>query len=188
MSRKTTGAWNAIHSMCRLQGIKEQELYEKARMLLGIYRRVCWSVLGSADCVAEDVDYCYGSDLDRALVYLETFAPDREREHFEARIKILFETRWMLELVERAMLRVKEFPDGGDQYFEILSKSYLTRWKYTESEMLELLHLERSRFYDKKKEAVMIFGIALWGGMIPGMKNHLQKMKKEAGCAWNGPT
>lgn len=187
MSRKTSGAWNAIHSMCRLQGVNEQELYEKARMLLGIYRRVCWSVLGNINCAVDDIAYCYGTDLDRALVYLENFAPDREREHFEARIQVLFETRWMLEMVENAMMRVKEFPDGGNQYFEILSKSYLTRWKYTESEMLELLHLERSRFYDKKKEAVMIFGIALWGTMIPGMKKHLQTAKKEIEDARDSP-
>ncbi len=65
------------------------------------------------------------------------------------------------------MVKTKEFPHGGDTFFEIISKCYLTRWKYTEKEMLEILNMDRSRFYDKKKEAIMIFGICLFGNAIP---------------------
>ena len=35
------------------------------------------------------------------------------------------------------------------------------------NEMLEILNLERSRYYDRKKETVMIFAISLWGTAIP---------------------
>ena len=179
MSRRTTGAWKAIHSMCRLQEMNEEDLYARSKMLLSIYRRVCWTTITRADCVAEDmICYC-GSDLDGALIYLEEFAPDRERERFESRVKTLFETRWMMELVEHAMVKVKEFPDGGELYFDLLNKCYLDRWKYTESDMLDLLNMERSRFYDKKKEAVMVFGIALWGNSIPRMKTYLDGAKKD---------
>ena len=63
----------------------------------------------------------------------------------------------------------------GDQYFEILSKCYLTKWKYTESDMLDILNMERSRFYDRKKEAIYIFGLSLWGGAIPKLKTFLKE-------------
>ena len=162
-----------------MQEMDENNLYARAKMLLSIYRRVCWTTIGSADCVAEEMIYYCGSDLDGALIYLENFAPDREKERFESRIKTLFETRWMIELVESAMTRVKEFPDGGEQYHEILTKCYLTKWKYTESEMLELLNMERSRFYDRKKEAIMVFGIALWGNSIPKLKNYLNDTNED---------
>ena len=179
LGRYKTGAWKAIHSMCKLQNLDEKDLYARSKMLLGIYRRVCWSTVTRADYAAEDI-ICYcGSDLDGALLYLEVFAPEREREHFEDRVKTLFETRWMTELVEDAMIRVKEFPDGGELYFELLSKCYLDRWKYSESDMLELLNMERSRFYDKKKEAGMVFGIALWGNSIPRMKACLHEIHNE---------
>ncbi len=73
------------------------------------------------------------------------------------------------------MLRVKEFPYGGEQYFEILSKCYLTKWRYSESDMLGILNMERSRFYDRKKEAIYVFGLSLWGGAIPQLKTFLQE-------------
>ena len=70
MSRKTTGAWNTIHSMCKLEELDEQDLYARSKMLLSIYRRVCWTTIGRADCVAEDIVYYCGNDLDGALIHL----------------------------------------------------------------------------------------------------------------------
>ncbi len=68
----------------------------------------------------------------------------------------------MIELVDSAMLKVKEFPYNGDLYFENLSRCYLDKFKYTESEILDLLSMERSTYYDRKKEAIYVFGISLW--------------------------
>ena len=174
MGRKNTGVWNSIRSMCRMYELDMDVLYQKSRMLLSIYREACWSASGRADMVAEDIRYCCGTDLDGALLYLEEFAPDREREAFEQRVKTLFETRWMTELVEKAMEKVREFPAYGELYFEILSKSYLGRRKYTESELLSVLNMERSRFYDRKKEGIMIFGISMWGVLIPKSREQLR--------------
>lgn len=180
MGRKNTGAWAAIRSMCALQEIDENEVYARAKMLLQIYRRVCWTTIGRTDCVADElVCYC-GTELDGALLYLETFAPEKEKERFERRIRTLFETRWMIELVESAMISVKEFPDYGDLYFEILSKCYLTKFKYTESIMTKLLNIERSSYYDRKKEAIMVFGIALWGSTLPRLKGYLEQGSLES--------
>lgn len=86
MSRHNTEAWNAIHSMCRLQELDEENLYQKSKLLLNIYRRVCWTTIGRADYVAEELCLYCGSDLDGALLYLEEFAPDVERERFEAKV------------------------------------------------------------------------------------------------------
>ncbi len=173
MGRNSTAAWNDIHAVCEMQNINEKVLYEKAKMLLQIYRRVCWTTTGQVDMVAEEMCCYCSTDLDGALIYLEEFAPDTDRQRFESRIKTLFETRWMVELIDSAMMRVKEFPDGGEQHFEILSKCYLTRFRYSENEMLELLNMERSRYYDRKKEAIMVFGLSLWGDAIPKLRTFL---------------
>ena len=55
----------------------------------------------------------------------------------------------------------------GDLYFELLSKFYLSKFKYGETEMLEMLNMERSTYYDRKKEAILVFAWALWGTVLP---------------------
>ena len=69
----------------------------------------------------------------------------------------------MVELVDSAMIQVKEFPGMGEEYFEILSKFFLSKVRYSENDLLDVLKMERSRYYDRKKEAILIFGLALWG-------------------------
>lgn len=83
MSRNNTQVLNSIRMLCRMQNVSEKILYERSRLILSIYRDVCWSAIGRAGEVHEDLIYTCGSNLDRALVYLETFAPDEAREHFE---------------------------------------------------------------------------------------------------------
>lgn len=39
--------------------------------------------------------------------------------------------------------------------------------------------MERSRFYDRKKEAIIVFGLALWGSAIPQLKNFLSDTQEE---------
>ena len=76
-------------------------------------------------------------------------------------------------MVENAMGRIREYPCRGDLYCEILSKCYLSRFKYKETEMLEMMDMERSTYYDRKKEAVLLFGLSLWGNAIPMLKDFL---------------
>lgn len=92
---------------------------------------------------------------------------EEARKRFEERICSLFETKWLIEIVDSIMLRVRDYPCKGDLYCEILSKYYLNRFKYREFELLELLDMERSSFYDRKKEAIMLFGLSLCGSSLP---------------------
>ena len=98
---------------------------------------------------------------------------------FEERIRSLFETKWIIELVDMAMLKIREYPDKGALYCEIISKAYLNRFKYRESEMLEVLNMERSTYYDRKKEAILLFGLSLWGTAIPKLKDFLESAREE---------
>lgn len=179
MSRNNTQPLNNIRMLCRVQQVDEKTLYERARLILTIYRNVCWSTIGRAGEVYDGLICTYGANLDGALIYLETFAPDEARERFEERIQSLFETKWMIELVDMAMVKIRNYPCRGDLYCEIISKAYLSRYKYRESDMLEMFHMERSTFYDRKREAILLFGLSLWGTAIPELKQFFDETRQE---------
>lgn len=170
MSRKATKTRNYIRYICELANWNEKILYSRARMVLEIYLHVCWFTESRAEEVREKLLDMGRGQLDGALTYLETFAPDEAREHFEEKVRGLFETKWMTELVQWALLRIREYPCKGELYCNILSKCYLSQFDYRETELLELLNMERSSYYDRKKEAILLFGLALWGYAIPKLK------------------
>ena len=45
--------------------------------------------------------------------------------------------------------------------------------------MLEILDMERSSYYDRKKEAILLFGLSLWGTAIPKLKDFLDNAREE---------
>ncbi len=169
MGRKDTIAAKSIQKMYAQLNLNQADIFSKTKLLLGVYRDVVWITLNESDRVNEELVY-YGSDLNSALVYLEAFAPDTEKQEFERRISTLFENKWMVDLIETAMMKIYNYHNNGKLYHEILSKSYLTAFRYTESELLELLNMERSSFYDRKREAILLLGVSLWGYAIPCFK------------------
>ncbi len=174
MGRKDSAAWNIIHSNCKMLNMDEEGLRKRAALLLKYYRRICWQTFqGAEDIKVQCAEYS-SNGLDGALVYLETFVPDKEKDCFETRIRSLFTAKWMIDLVDSAMRKVKDFPAGGEEHFEIISKKYLSRFVYSENELLEVLKLERSRYYDKQKEAILVFGLAFWGTAIPKYKKFIE--------------
>lgn len=173
MGNNRNGSRQRIATICSSREISETEVYDKAKKLLEIYRDVCWETSEYANLVREDLAYEYGyasSDLDTALLYLENFAPDEQKEKFAAKIRALFNVKWMVEIVDSAIIKVRDFPLNGELYAHILSMYYLGKFQYTEAEMMEELNLERSSYYRRKKEAVIVFGLAIWGGSIDDLR------------------
>jgi hypothetical protein len=164
--RKTRMMKN-ISRMYEGMQLDEEQVFRKAKLVLTIYRDVVWASLKEVDNVREVCEAYYSNDLAVALTYLNDFAPTERKEDFVARISGIFETKWMIDLIDTAMLKVYEYHDNGKLYHEILSKSYVTGYPMVEGEMLEALKMERSNYYLKKKEAVKLFGIALWGYALP---------------------
>lgn len=169
MSRKNTKAIKSINRMYEQLELNSNEILHKTKLLLSIYRDVVWATLNEAEYISDEI-YYFGDDLTNALVYLEEFASDINKSEFEARISSLFENKWMIDLIDKAMTKVYEYYNNGKLYHEILSKCYLTSFKYTEAELLEILNLERSTYYDRKKEAIMLLGVSLWEYAIPYFK------------------
>lgn len=173
MGNNRNGSRKRIETICASRKINESEVYGRARKLLEVYRDVCWETSEYADLVREDLTYEYGyasGDLDTALMYLENFAPDEQREKFTAKIQSLFSIKWMVEIVDSAIIKVREFPLNGELYAHILSLYYLGRFQYSETEMMEELNLERSSYYRRKKEAMIVFGLAIWGGTLENFR------------------
>ena len=68
MSRNNTQALHSIRMMCRMQQVDEKVLYDRSRLILSIYRDVCWSTMGRAEEVYDDFICTCGTSLDGALI------------------------------------------------------------------------------------------------------------------------
>jgi len=165
--KNDTRAMKSITRMYDGLGLEQQNVFYKAKLILSVYRDVAWSSIRKSEELKSEASELLGRSLSLGLMYLNDFAPDEDKERFEAQVSFLFETKWMIELVDRAMIKVKEYHQNGELYYEILSKSYLTPYMYRETEILEALDISRTHYYTLRREAISLLGVALWGYVIP---------------------
>jgi hypothetical protein len=164
---KETAALKKHKAKIASLGMDSDTAFHKSRLLLASYRDVTWAI---SERLEEIRDYAYETgahDLDAGIRYLAEFAPDIEADRFAERVCCVCETRMYIDLIDRALVRLKEYPVYGGIYYEILDKQYISRFPLTEPEISELLNIERSVFYARKKEALYLFGVCLFGYTLP---------------------
>ena len=164
---KETAALRKHKAKIASLGMDSDAVFHKSKLLLRSYRDVTWAI---SEHLEEIRDHAYetgGHDIDAGIRYLAEFAPDIEAEKFTERVCCVCETRMYIDLIDRALVRLKDYPVYGRIYYEILDKQYISRFPLTEPEISEVLNIERSVFYTRKKEALHLFGICLFGYTLP---------------------
>ena len=144
-------------------GFDSQLAYHRVKLILKIYRDVVWVLRELGD-----------QDADTGLIYLQSFAPDMDLQEFEERVCCVMENRMLVDVIDRALLRLKRYPDRGELYYEILTKQFIHRFNSTEKELLDELNMERSVFYDRKREAIFLLSLCLFGYAVPELQEELE--------------
>lgn len=147
-------------------GLNMENTYKKTDLLLRLYRKVNWSISDKLDDLNEiTYESCLGDT--ESLSYLLNFAPERELDTFRSRAVNAMQSRVLIDLIEKAVVKIREYPDNGGIYYSIIDLKFLNYFKYSEEDILEELDLERSTYYRKKKEATLLLGYILFGLIMP---------------------
>ena len=159
---------------------KTGRYYHNAKKLAETYRGVMW---GLEHTYTEAQGICVGLGYEgilEALDYLEEGLSDELQSlRLDDSARSLLFTHSLIKLVDRAMLALKEYPGCGEAYYELIQRLYFLKYSYTEDEMLDTLGISRSTFYRKKKEALSLLGMILWGYMLPGI---IAEAKSDINC------
>ena len=155
--RKESTTIQKCNSRLTALGLNSDAAFHRSKLILKIYRDVVWVLSERAEELQETAWIMGEQDIESGLCYLENFAPD----------------------IDRALLRLKRYPDRGELYYEILTKQFIYRFNSTEKELLEELNIERSVFYDRKREAIYLFSVCLFGYSIPEVLEELPRLNPD---------
>jgi len=164
---RKTKTLKQIEQLYQEQSLDVLTIYERSKALLEIYRNVVWSLKNTAEFMIYETQETYGKDLDEALIYLSTFAPEFKRQDFESGVSHLFESKWLIELIDKSLIKIKDYPEFGEIYSVILMQCYLGKTKIKDAACMQTLNLERSCYYQRKREAITLLGVSLWGFELP---------------------
>lgn len=150
-------------------GISDAE-FQKAKRLLNSFKHVLWTINSNVKALDEECRATMNEDLAYAVEILDKFDYRMDTDKLERKLVANQETRLMANLIVAAIFKVKEYPTLGENYYNVLQKTYLSKDKSKETDILYDLDISRSTYYKYKKDAVKIFGYCLWQIIIPNMK------------------
>ena len=144
------------------------KMLHQSKLLLEMYRRVVWGVehsLYDLEVTAEE----FGSRRIQQLIDFLAFDFEREidEDKIESHLSSIAATQDLILLIDRALLRLREYPELGEVYFDLLNKKYIIKYGYSDQELMESLDLTHSTFYRYKKCATHLLGVILWGYVLP---------------------
>lgn len=150
-----------------------EKVFHKAKLLLKLYKDVVWRLeetIYDVDAQAYELGGRRISELMEFLSY--EFQGDMDKRQVEQRLMNIEETKVLIDIIDKALIKLKAYPEYGELYFEIITKQYIYKKRYTEREMLEIINVERTMFYKRKKEAINLMGVILWGYILPPLQEY----------------
>jgi len=164
-----------LEKIYNIQDLGNDKIYHNTKLLLRLYSKVLWRMSNSIMEMEEKCNLSNGSKLFNIINTLIDVDPRVDKLLIESRLQSIEDSKSIIELINRALILLKKYPDGGERYYKILNVSYLVLVKYSENEMLELLMISRSTFFRDKKKALTLLGVILWGFVIPDIKEAYEK-------------
>lgn len=164
-----------------MENYVNEKFYHNTSKMLIWYSKVQWQMSYSimemeAECYAQS-----GNGLYLTVNALIDIDPRIKKNRIESRLESLEDSKSLLELIDCGMAVLKQYPDRGLWYFEIISQSYLGVTKCNENNLMDKLCISRSTLYRDRKKAKELLAAILWGFIIPdilnGMPNVIQEME-----------
>ena len=166
MRRKSVAMQN-IMTMYAITEKEAIEIIKRTKTVLKIVRSVYWATKNKAENLKSDAAGWLTHDLDVRLRYLSDFAPIKEQQDFEANVLDLFQNKWMIKHLEKALQNVKSYPELGECYYNILYKSFFDVENLRQDEIAINLNMDLSHYYTRKKEAILLFAFCLASIVTP---------------------
>lgn len=159
----------------------ETQQFHKTKLLLSIYRTVVWRIETAIYEVQETAQE-YGSDriselVDFLSLELDEYDLTKDKKAIEDRLMCIAETKQMIEIVDKALKHLKTHPKHGQVYHDIITYCYIDKDVICDDAIMAKLNLTQSTYYRYKKQATELMGIALWGYIIPPLKEYWDKLQ-----------
>jgi len=160
-----------LQQMVNMERTIDAKKFHNAKLLLKLYKDVVWRTEENLRDLDSKVYSLGGRRLSELIDFLSIgFDTEIDRQRIEEKLCSIIETKYLVEIVDKALMKLKSYPDRGEQYFEIIYKQYIIKYSYGESDLLESLNMDRSTFYRRKREAINLIGIILWGYVLPALR------------------
>ena len=162
MGECSTQSLACIKRICKMRHLNERDVYRITKKLLEMYRDAIWAcggVVGGTNSILQNEGK---EEVRKWYLNLKELKSTEKDEQIESMIFHVCRTDWIGRVIHVVMERVREFHYYGEEYYEILNRSYFSLERRSDPEIFLAVAMERATYYRRKKEAVLLMGVLLW--------------------------
>ena len=162
MARKTLMMQELENNLCAL-AIDPNQMIDATRHLLGLYGRLTWiAELGDSTGYNHDA-------LDSALELYDILIGGGKVPELVSHSG----AEPLCDVMRQVLDIIARYPQNGPQYHYILKSAYFDPAPQPDVILMDNLHLERTTYYSRKREAVTLFATLLHTKYIPQLHQTL---------------
>lgn len=159
----------------------DNQQFHKTKLLLSIYRTVVWRIESAIFSLEETAGEYGGKRISELIDFLSFELDDydcmKDRHAIQERLMSVADTKQIIDIIDKALDNLKTHPDNGYVYHEIITSCYINKEKLCDEAIRSRLNLTQSTYYRYKKKATELMGIALWGYIIPPLKDYWDNLQ-----------
>ena len=169
--------WNYYVNVCQSHRIDSEEMYRKGKTFLQYYKDAC----RMPENLLPPDPYSTAQDAIRQYEVLVGILNTADAVEMAA---ILTDHQISQKALKDIMAEtVNDFANMGEDYrvyANIISKKYMVMYSFTDAQLIEMMGMGSTTYYNKLREATGLFIIHLWLVVIPKRCKELQMTVMES--------
>lgn len=162
---------NDLESKIEIPFKKNKELEHNVKILLGLYRKVNFRVEERIQALEAETYESKRKHLEDLVITLLEMDTTINYKRFEDQLIGINESLTLLQIMDKALERLKNYPGHGELYANILELRFFHKEVYSHDVIINKVNMSRSSYYRYLPKAIQSYGVMLFGYALPEVRN-----------------
>lgn len=170
---------NDLENKIEIPFKENKELEHNVKILLGLYRKVNFRVEERIQALEAETYESKRKHLEDLVISLLEMDTTINYNKFEDQLICINESLTLLQIMDKALERLKNYPGNGELYAKILELRFFYKEVYNHDVIMNKVNMSRSSYYRHLPKAIQSYGVMLFGYALPEVRKIISNENTE---------
>ena len=157
----------------------DKELEHNVKMLLGLYRKVNFRVEDRIKDLELETFESSRKHLEDLVISILEMDTTINYEKVEDQLISINESLFLLQIMDKALDRLMNYPESGELYGKIIELRFFTKEIYSHDYIISKVSMSRTSYYRHLPRAIQFYGVMLFGYALPEVRTFIYDEGKD---------
>ena len=147
-----------------------KEIEHNVKILLNLYRKVNFRVEERIQDLQLETYESKRKHLEELVISILEMDTTINSKKIEDQLISVSESLFLLQIMDKALEKLKNYPDNGELYGNILELRFFNKEIYSHDIIMEKVNMSRSSYYRHLNKAIQSYGTMIFGYALPEVR------------------